>query len=104
MAGLAGILDGIDPIVLGLHQCRNTITVSAGAGELALVRNFEERKPVDAWIVFGRRRLTRRQHGRKVEIASRRGPHLWRIDESVTPNPYVIVRAWKIGQEIAALF
>ena len=103
MAGLAGVLERVDPVVLILHDFGDAVALITAAGELALVGNLEERIPVHAGVVFRGRGLTRRRHRRQIDPLARRAFDLRRVDETVSAHPQAIVRLGKIGNDITAL-
>ena len=102
MAGVATVgLDDVEPLALALQLDRHA--VGAGAGKQALVRNFEQRIPIDRRIVFRGRGRARRRRGVQVDVPAGFGLHLRRIDETVAANPHTVFRLRQIGYQVTPM-
>src|SRR5216684_9297113 len=60
-------LDEIEPLVLGLEHLWDAVALVAGAGEAALVRDLDHRRPVDRRIILRGGGQARRDGGRQVQ-------------------------------------
>ena len=85
---LAGVLDRVDPVALGLHDRRDAVALGAGARKFALGRNLEHRVPVHARIVFGGggRRRRRRSRSGSTSLPGRWSPSANRRVRSRAPR------------------
>ena len=99
VAGVAAVgLDDVKPLALALQLDRHA--VGAGTGKQALVRNFEQRIPIDRRIIFRSRGRARGRCGLQVDILAGLGLHLHRIDETVTANPHSVLGLGQIGYQV----
>ncbi len=99
VAGVAAVgLDDVEPLALALQLDRHA--VGAGAGKQALVRDFEQRIPIDRRIIFRGRGRARGRCGLQVDILAGFGLHLRRIDETVAANPNSVFRLGQIGYQV----
>src|SRR5437016_11337296 len=100
----AVLLDGVHPVRLALQRCRHAVTLRAGTGEQALLRNLEHRPPVGARIVLSRRPCVWGDRGGEVERHARLRGHAPRIDQTEAADPNVVLRTGRKGrQQVAAL-
>ncbi len=92
MAGLAGVLDRIDPIALCPQDGRDAVALVASARELVGGRDVEHRVPIHARIVLrgGSRRGCRR--GGEIERLAGLAIDPGRVDEAVAPHPHLVFR------------
>src|ERR1700719_3415360 len=100
MAGLAGILDRIDPIFLRFYFRRDAVPVRAGPGEQTFIGDLQHRIPIGAWIIFGGCSGRWRRHRIQVEMLAGSELYFLRIDETVSTHPNVVVRLRKFRDEI----
>ena len=99
VAGVATVgLHDVKPLSLAFQLDRHSI--GAGAGKQALVRNFEQRIPIDRRIIFRSRGRARGRCGLQVDVLAGFGPHLHRIDKTVTPNPHSVLGLGQIGYQV----
>ena len=91
------VLHNREPILL-----RDFLRNGALAAELALVRDLQQRVPVDRRIIMRRRGLVRRDHGGEIERLARNPAHFGRVDKPIAAHPDAVIRLRQIGQDVAA--
>jgi hypothetical protein len=101
MAGLARVLKGVDPGVLGFDKLANAVSLVAGAWKLAGGGDLEQRVPVDAGIIFRGGGSGRRRDRREIHQLAGPALNFRRIDQPVATHPHAVVGLGKIGNDIA---
>ena len=91
-----------EPLRLALHAFRNPVSGGARAGEFALVRYAEQRKPLGGWIILRRGARVGRGHRRQVQGFPGDRLALRRVHQAVTAHPDGIIRFREIGQQVPA--
>ncbi len=81
----------------------DAVAVVAGAGEFGLVRDLDEREPVDRRIILRRGGLVRRLDRGDVHDLAGGGGGLRRVDEAIAAHPHRVVRLRQVGHHVAAL-
>jgi hypothetical protein len=103
MAGLAAILDGIDPLRLALHVGRHLVALVACARKFVRRGNLEQRIPVHARIKLRRRGSgSRRLHAEIHELAGTR-IEVRTVGQAIATNPDVVICIGQIGDDITTL-
>ncbi len=92
-----------DVLRLALEVRVDPVPLRAGAGELALGRDLEQRVPVPGRVVL--RRGARIRRGGRPQVQRRPGlrPPLRRVDQPVPAHPDVVARLRQVGEEVAPL-
>ena len=94
--------DAGQPLALAFQLLGHTVAFWSGAGELALVRNLEQRIPVHARVVLRRCFRARRCHRLQVQGLAGSTLYFLRIDQAVTPHPNAVIGLRQLGDQIAA--
>jgi hypothetical protein len=97
-------LDEVEPLILGLEGFGDAVAFVAGAGEAALVRHLDHRRPVDCRVILRRRGEIWRNHCGEVKGLAKLGRNLFRIDKTVAAHPDAVIRLRQIGDDIATAF
>ena len=98
----AGGLDNIQPCRVTLDVLRHVL-VAVRAGEVALVRDVQHRKPVDRRVILRGGRRIRRRHGRQIDGLPRRRHDPRRVDESVAAHPDIVIGLGEVRNDVASL-
>ena len=104
VAAQAGVvLQQPDVLRLALEDRVDPVPLRAGAGELALGRDLDQRVPVPGRVVL--RRGARIRRGGRLQVQRRPGlrPLLRRVDQPVPAHPDVVARLRQVGEEVAPL-
>ena len=92
----------VDPLLLGFKIFRNAVALVAGAGEAALVGNFDHRGPVHGGIVLRRRGQARCDNRGQVQELARVAGDLVGIHKAVAADPDAVVGIWQVGDDVSA--
>jgi hypothetical protein len=105
VAGLAGLLERVDPGVLAAHEGRDAVAAwpVAGAWELIHRRNAQHRIPVHAGVVLGGRSGRGGRCRDEVEPLPRRALDAPVVHQPVAAHPDAVAGARQVGDEVAAL-
>ncbi len=95
------VLHEPDVLRLALEVRVDPVPLRAGAGELALGRDSDQREPVPGRVVLRRGAWIRR--GDRLQAQRRPGlrPLLRRVDQPVPTHPDVVARLRQVGEEVA---
>jgi hypothetical protein len=71
--------------------------------EIACRRNLHHRVPIERRIIVRCLGGARRRHRSEVQMLAGLRAHLRRIYQPIAAHPHLIVRDWKVGDDVAAL-
>ena len=92
----------VQPLTLALHILRNAVAFRPCAGELALIRHAQQRKPIHGRIVFRRCLRVRCHHRSQVDYLSWSCLHRRGIHQPVTAHPQFVVRLGKLREHVTS--
>jgi hypothetical protein len=102
MAGLARILDQIDPVALVCHELRNAVALVAGARELVGAWNRQHRIPVHSRVIFRGGSLRRCERRCQVQRLTRLAVDTLGVDQPVAARPHLVVGLRQVGDDVTA--